>query len=89
MIQDTKEGILVDQVIGSGQSNVLMGEFSVNLDLGYKIEDGKIKGRVKDVMISGNTYKMLREVVAIGRGARFVRSIRTPPLYFKEINVVG
>ncbi|TET28800.1 TldD/PmbA family protein, partial [Candidatus Aerophobetes bacterium] len=66
MIQDIKEGILVDQVIGSGQGNTLMGEFSVNLDLGYKIEDGKIKGRVKDVMISGNTYKMLKELVAIG-----------------------
>ena len=89
MTQDIKEGILVDQVIGSGQGNILMGEFSVNLDLGYKIKDGKIRGRVKDVMISGNTYKMLKELVAIGRGARFVGSIRTPPLYFKEINVVG
>jgi PmbA protein len=89
MIQDIKEGILVDQVIGSGQGNTLMGEFSVNLDLGYKIEDGKIRGRVKDVMISGNTYKMLKELVAIGSEARFVGSISTPPLYFKEINVVG
>ena len=89
MIQDIKEGILVDQVIGSGQGNTLMGEFSVNLDLGYKIEDGKIKGRVKDVIISGNTYKMLKELAAIGSEARFVGSIRTPPLYFKEINVVG
>jgi PmbA protein len=89
MIQDIKEGILVDQVIGSGQGNILMGEFSVNLDLGYKIKDGKIRGRIKNVMISGNTYKMLKELVAIGRGARFVGSIRTPPLYFREINVVG
>ena len=89
MTQDIKEGILVDQVIGSGQGNTLMGEFSVNLDLGYKIEDGKIKGRVKDLMISGNTYKMLKQLVAIGSEARFVGSIRTPPLYFKEINVVG
>jgi len=89
MIHDIKEGILVDQVIGSGQGNTLMGEFSVNLDLGYKIEDGKIKGRVKDVMISGNTYKMLKELAAIGSEARFVGSTRTPPLYFKEINVVG
>jgi len=36
MVKDIKEGIIVDQVIGSGQSNTLMGEFSVNLDLGYK-----------------------------------------------------
>ncbi|GAI75639.1 unnamed protein product, partial [marine sediment metagenome] len=67
----------------------LMGEFSVNLDLGYKIKDGKIRGRIKNVMISGNTYKMLKELVTIGRDARFVGSVRTPPLYFKEINVVG
>lgn len=38
---------------------------------------------------SGNTYRMLKELAAIGSEARFAGSTRTPPLYFKEINVVG
>jgi len=89
MVKDIKEGIIVDQVIGSGQGNVLMGEFSVNLDLGYKVERGKIKGRIKDVMISGNSYTMLNNVLALGSESRFIGSTSTPPIYFKEINVAG
>ncbi len=89
MVKDIKEGIIVDQVIGSGQGNVLMGEFSVNLDLAYKVENGKIKGRVKDVMISGNSYTMLNNILALGSESRFIGSTRTPPIYFKEINVAG
>jgi len=89
MVKDIKEGIVVDQVIGSGQSNVLMGEFSVNLDLGYKVENGKIKGRVKDVMISGNSYTMLNNILALGSESRFIGSTRTPPIYFKEISIAG
>ena len=89
MVKDIKEGIIVDQVIGSGQGNVLMGEFSVNLDLGYKVENGKIRGRVKDVMISGNSYTMLNSVLALGSESRFIGSTRTPPIYFKEVHVAG
>jgi len=89
MVKDIKEGIIVDQVIGSGQGNVLMGEFSVNLDLGYKVENGKIKGRVKDVMVSGNSYTMLNNVLALGSESRFIGTTRTPPIYFKEVNVAG
>ena len=87
MIQDTKEGLIIDQVIGSGQSNVLMGEFSVNLDLGFKIEQGKIKGRVKNVMATGNIYDLLNNIRGIGKEARFVGSTCTPPFYFARINV--
>lgn len=89
MVKDIKEGIIVDQVIGSGQGNVLMGEFSVNLDLGYKVEKGKIKGRIKDVMISGNSYAMLNNVLALGSEVRFIGATHTPPIYFKEVNIAG
>jgi len=89
MIKDIKEGIIVDQVIGSGQGNELTGEFSVNLDLGYKVEEGKIKGRVKDVMISGNAYKLLNKVIAVGKEARFVGTVKTPPVYFEKVTVAG
>ncbi len=60
MIKDIKEGIIIDQVLGLGQGNIISGAFSNNVQLGYKIEKGKIVGRVKDVMIAGNAigYKI-------------------------------
>ena len=89
MIKDIKEGLIVDQVIGAGQSNVLMGEFSVNLDLGFKVENGKIKGRIKDVMATGNVYELLSNIRGIGKEAIFVGSNYTPPFYFAKINIAA
>jgi len=61
MIAGLKRGVIVDETLGSGQSNVLAGEFSVNLSLGFLVEDGKIVGRVKDCMVAGNVYELLRD----------------------------
>ncbi|MEK7353075.1 MAG: TldD/PmbA family protein, partial [Chloroflexota bacterium] len=56
MVSDIKEGLVVEQLMGATQGNVLGGDFSGNVLLGYKIENGKIVGRVKDTMVSGNIY---------------------------------
>jgi PmbA protein len=64
MIRNTKEGLLVHNVLGLGQGNPISGEFSVNVHLGYKIENGEVVGRVKDVMLAGNTKVSRLSVVA-------------------------
>lgn len=66
MVGDLKRGIIVDQVLGLGQGNILSGAFSNNVQLGYKIENGKIIGRIKNVMIAGNALEVLKGIVAIG-----------------------
>jgi len=40
-------------------------------------------------MISGNAYKLLNQVIGVGKEARFVGAIRTPPLYFEKVTVTG
>ena len=57
-----REGLLVRSVMGLGQGNVINGDFSLNVLLGYKIENGSIVGRVKDVMLAGNAYDALRRI---------------------------
>src|SRR3989339_272325 len=89
MIKNVKYGVLVDQVLGGGQSNILAGEFSVNIDLGYLIENGEIVGRVKDCMFAGNAFEVFNNIVAIGDKAEWHGSIKVPPFYFKAINVAG
>ena len=89
MIKDIKYGVLVDQVLGGGQSNVLAGEFSVNIDLGYLIENGKIVGRVKDCMFAGNVFEVFNNIIAIGDKAEWHGSTKVPPFYFKAINIAG
>jgi len=70
MIKDIKEGIIIDQVLGLGQGNIISGAFSNNVQLGYKIEKGKIVGRVKDVMIAGNAIEELKNIAALGDKAK-------------------
>jgi PmbA protein len=90
MVADIKEGLVVEQLMGAEQGNVLGGDFSGNVLLGYKIENGKITGRVKNTMVSGNIYQALKEIVALGREARWVGgAIRTPHIYCAGLSVAS
>ena len=88
MVEDMKEGLIVEQLIGADQGNLLGGDFGGNVLLGYKVENGKITGRVKDTMISGNVYQVLKEHVGVGHEARWVGGVlRTPCLYCPCLSV--
>ncbi len=80
MVGGLKRGLIVDETLGSGQSNVLAGEFSVNVALGFLVEDGRIVGRVKDCMVAGNVYDILKKVEAIGSEREWYGSSYTPPI---------
>jgi PmbA protein len=76
--------------MGAGQGNVLGGDFSGNVLLGYKIENGKIAGRVKDTMVSGNIYRLLNRIAAIGSETTWLGGfLQTPPLCFSNVSVAG
>ena len=79
MIGDVERGIVVQQLLGAGQGNQLGGEFRANLSLGFLIEAGKIAGRVKDTMISGNVYEVLDRVEAISSDTQLVWGSRELP----------
>ena len=88
MVKDMKKGLIVEQVMGAEQGNLLGGDFGGNVLLGYKVENGEIVGRVKDTMIAGNVYQVLKELLGIGQEARWVGGIlQTPPLYCSSVSV--
>ncbi|MBI2847412.1 MAG: TldD/PmbA family protein [Chloroflexi bacterium] len=88
MLAEIKEGIVVERLLGAGQGNVLGGDFNGNVLLGYKVENGRIVGRVKDTMIHGNVYDVLNNIIAIGRETRWVGgSVCTPALCCRGVSV--
>ncbi len=90
MIADIRgEGVVVEHLMGAGQGNVLGGDFSGNVLLGYKVEAGQIVGRLKDTVVAGNVYAALRELVAVGRPARWEGGLRCPPLYCRSVSVAS
>ena len=90
MLGDIKEGLVIEQLMGAEQGNILGGDFSGNVLLGYKVESGKIVGRVKDTMVSGNIYQILKEVAAIGSKPEWVWGfLQTPHIYCPSLSVAS
>jgi PmbA protein len=88
MLGGIGRGLVVEHLLGAGQSNVQGGEFSANLLLGYLVEKGKIEGRVKNTLIAGNVYNVLRRIRGVGRESRWVGgSVKTPPLLCEGVSV--
>lgn len=87
LVNKLDNGIIVDQILGGGAD--ISGNFSVNIDLGYRVTNGKITGRVKDTAISGNVYQILKQIVALGNDLAWNGSCLTPSLLVEGISVVG
>ncbi|MDP3047560.1 MAG: metallopeptidase TldD-related protein, partial [Chloroflexota bacterium] len=89
MLADVSEGLLVDQTRGAWSGNLISGEFSANVHLGYRISQGRIVGRVKDTMVAGNIFQALGGLAAVGGRPEWAGDVLTPPLYFKSLGVAS
>jgi PmbA protein len=59
------------------------------VDLGYRIENGEIIGRVKDTMVAGNVYTILKQILALGSDLQWNGSCYTPSVLVDGVSVVG
>lgn len=90
LIASMEEGLIVDQVLGAGQSNQLAGEFSVNLDLGYKVEKGEIVGRVKNTMVAGSIFEAFQNLVDLADRPEWVGGgAYLPSILFQKLGVAA
>jgi PmbA protein len=88
MVKGIDEGLVVEELMGAGQGNVMGGDFSGNVLLGYKIDGGEIVGRVKDAIVAGNVHEAIKRIVAIGSETRWVGgTMLTPPIWFERLTV--
>lgn len=82
-----RDGLLVDDLIGVGQGNVISGAFSHPVALAYRIRDGEVVGRVKDVAVAGNVYELLKQVGGVGDDGRWIGSRWSPSLLLDGVSV--
>lgn len=61
ILKDVDEALIVEGVMGAGRGNPLTGEFSTPVSLGFLVRKGEIVGRVKNTMIAGNAYDLLKD----------------------------
>jgi PmbA protein len=87
LISQMGNGLVIDQILGGGPD--ISGDFSINVDLGYRIENGEIVGRVKDTMLAGNVYTILKQILALGSDRQWNGSCYTPSVLVDGVSVVG
>jgi PmbA protein len=88
LLREVGHGLVVDELIGVGQGNVVGGAFSHPVALAYRVDGGEITGRVKDAAVAGNGYELLKRIRAVGRDARWNSGTSlVPPLVIDAVNV--
>ena len=87
LIADIKDGLVVDDLIGVGQGNVIGGAFSHPVALAFRIERGEITGRVKDAAVAGNSYELLKRIGGFGNDRRWYGGRSTPSLLIEGVSV--
>lgn len=87
LVTHLDSGIIIDQILGSGAG--ISGDFSINVELGYRVSNGEIQGRIKDTMVSGNVYTALKQVLAVGADIDWNGPCYTPSLIVEGLSVTG
>jgi PmbA protein len=87
LISSLDQGIIVDQMLGGVAG--ISGEFSVNVELGYRVERGQVIGRIKDTMVAGNVYTALKNLVELGSDGDWNGSCYTPSVILDGLSITG
>jgi PmbA protein len=87
LLRDVKDGLLVDELIGVGQGNVIGGAFSHPVALAYRVERGAISGRVKDAAVAGNAYDLWKRVGGFGHDGRWAGARHAPSVLLDGVSV--
>ncbi|AFY71467.1 peptidase U62 modulator of DNA gyrase [Thalassoporum mexicanum PCC 7367] len=87
LIAQIDDGIMIDQILGYPPG--LSGDFSVNIELGYRIKNGVVVGRLKDTMVAGNAYNALNHLIALGADNAWQGSLYMPSLVVDSLAVTS
>ena len=88
LLRDVGHGLVVEDLIGVGQGNVISGAFSHPVALAYRVDGGEITGRVKDAAVAGNAYELLKRIRMVGKDGKWIGGSRlVPPIVLDAVNV--
>jgi len=90
IIQETRQGVYVEETIGEWLSNPVSGELNATVTHGYLVEDGELSDPIKGVVISGNFYELLRDgVEMVGRDLRNNMQNYSPTIKAAQLTIAG
>jgi PmbA protein len=87
LIKQLDNGLIIDQMLGGASG--ISGDFSINVDLGFLVINGEVVARIKDTMVAGNVYTVLKQLVQLGNDADWNGSCYTPSLIVDGLSTTG
>ena len=87
MIASVDYGLMLIMSLGEGQSNMMAGDFSVLAETAYLIENGQLKGKVKDIMLSGNVFELLKNIPMLENKIHKENSLFTPHILLDGVMI--
>ena len=87
MIAACSKGLIVNRF--SGNLDEVSGDFSGVVKGGYYVEAGRIVCPVREAMVAGNIYDLLRQVTDVSRECVEIADIRLPYVQFDGCSVTG
>ncbi|MDD5418043.1 MAG: TldD/PmbA family protein [Candidatus Nanoarchaeia archaeon] len=88
IVKDVKNGLYVTNVIGEHTVNPVSGDFSLPVINSFSVKNGEMSFPVKDTMISGNFFELLKNVRYIGNKYRQENSVVCPVVCFDNVQAV-
>ncbi len=70
MIEECGEGIIFHDLYPSHVVNQITGDFGLNSSSAFYIKNGEIKGRVKDLVIAGNSFEVFKKIKSLSKKRR-------------------
>jgi len=81
--------LLVDDLAGAGQGNLVGGAFTHPIGLAYLVQQGEVVGRVTDMTVAGNAYELLGRISGLGRDPQWIGSTSSPAIVVDGVTIAG
>ena len=88
-LDEIDSGIITTSVLGAHTANPISGDFSVEANNAFIIENGEIKDSVKKAMISGNIYELMGSCEGVKSEIKQKGSFIIPKILVHDLKVIG
>lgn len=88
-LDEIDNGVLTTSVLGAHTANPISGDFSVEVNNAFTIENGEISDGIKKAMISGNIYELMKKCDAVSSQIRQKGSFIIPKILVHDLKVIG
>ena len=88
-LEEIKHGILTTSVLGAHTANPISGDFSVEANNAFKIENGEISDPINKAMISGNIFEIMKNIEGLKSEIKQYGSYIIPKMLAHDLRVVG